>query len=439
VGLVSQEEYRVIVDDVILFLSGRTRPIERSLERRMREAAERQDYEEAARVRNRLSAVRHLAERQHVDGGTGSYDAIGLAVEGGLANVQLFPVREGRIEERRSFYLENVEGVPAGEIVGSFAAEYYAQQVGVPPLVVVPVEPLDADVLAGFLAEQRGAGVEIRVAERGDKRRILELAQRNAALALRHDTLVAERTRARRAQALEELREALDLEALPLRIECFDVSNLHESHRVASMVVFEEGVPRKSDYRKFAIRHGHGQDDFRSIAEAVGRRFARLRLVDEEGYDRSFATAPNLVVIDGGKGQLGAALEAMAPLDLPRVAVIGLAKREEEVFVPGRAQAVRLAADSNALLLLRRIRDEAHRFAIGFHRQRRDRQQTVSLFDRLPGVGAVRRRVLVGHFGDAERLLAASREELEAVPGLPPKLGRDLYDHLHRTGGAGPG
>ena len=208
------------------------------------------------------------------------------------------------------------------EIVSSFIADTYAQATGVPPLVVVPEPVEDADVLEEFLSERRASKVEIRVPERGDKRRMLELAQRNAELALRHDALVAETTRARRAQALEELREGLDLEALPLRIECFDVSNLGESNIVASMVVFEEAVPRKSDYRKFGIKEGAGQDDFRSMAEAVRRRFARLKLVEEEGYDRSFSTAPNLVVIDGGKGQLAAALEAMAEFELPRVAVV---------------------------------------------------------------------------------------------------------------------
>ena len=202
---------------------------------------------------------------------------------------------------------------------------------------------------------------------------MLGLAERNAELALRHEALAAARTRARRAEALEELREALDLEALPVRIECFDASNLGESQRVASMVVFEEAVPRRSDYRQFGIRHEGGQDDFRSIAEAVRRRFARYRLVEEEGYDRAFATLPNLVVIDGGKGQLAAALAAMREFDLPRVAVVSLAKREEEVFVPGHAASVRLERDSAGLLLLQRIRDEAHRFAITFHRRRRGR------------------------------------------------------------------
>jgi excinuclease ABC subunit C len=434
VNLISHDDYRAVIDQVIMFLEGRTRPIERDLERRMQAAAAAQEFEEAARLRNRLTSLRTLAQRQYVDSGSSTYDVVAIAIEEGIANVQLFPVRSGRLGERRSMYLENIGESPPSELLVTFLAEYYAEQVGVPPLVVVPCELEDRDVLEGYLSERRGSRVEVRVASRGEKRRMLEMAERNAELALKHEALAAARTRARRAEALEELREALDLEALPVRIECFDASNTGESQRVAAMVVFEEAVPRRPDYRTFAIRHEGGQDDFRSIGEAVSRRFARYRLVDEEGYDRSFSTLPNLVVIDGGKGQLAAALAAMREFELPRVAVVALAKREEEVFVPGRASSVRLPRDSAGLLLLQRIRDETHRFAITFHRKRRGRVQTTSLLDDLPGVGERRRAVLLRHFGAADALLDASREELEAVPGLPPKVGRDLYDHLHRTG-----
>jgi excinuclease ABC subunit C len=284
-----------------------------------------------------------------------------------------------------------------------------------------------------FLAERRGSGVEVRAARRGEKRRLADMAARNAQLALEHDTILRERTRARRIQALEELREGLNLEVLPVRIECYDISNLGAANPVASMVVFEDAVAKKADYRKFAIRHTGGQDDFAMIAEVVGRRFARMTNVDADDYDRSFATCPNLVVIDGGKGQLSAAVDAMAGFELPRVAVISLAKREEEVFVPGRPAPVVLDRDSAGLQLLQRIRDEAHRFALGFHRQRRSRDAVDSIFDSLPGVGPARRRLLMRNFGTADALVNASRDELEAVPGLPAKVGRGVYQALHRT------
>jgi excinuclease ABC subunit C len=439
VGLITREAYRAVIDDVIAFLEGRTNKIERDLEHRMLEASERHLFEEAARTRNRLNAVRHLSERQAVAVGSGTYDAVALAVEGDVANVQLLAVRGGRIEERRSHYLENAEGEGENALLARFLLDYYDAQVGIPPLVCVHTEVADADLIAGFLTQRRGATVEIRVAERGDKRRVVAMALRNAELGVRHDVLRAQRTRTRRIEGLEELREALNLEALPIRIECFDISNLQDTNAVASMVVFEDGAPKRSDYRRFGIRHGAGQDDFRSLAEAVTRRFERHRRVDEDGYDRSFTTLPNLLVIDGGKGQLGAALDAMRNFDLPRVAVVSLAKREEEVYLPGRGQPVLLPRDSAGLQLLQQVRDEAHRFALRGHRTRRAAGQTASLLDTLPGVGPARRRALIAHFGDVARLLEASRSELEAVPGVPGAVGRAIYDHLHRVAGSGPG
>jgi len=438
VGLITRDEYRAVIDDVIAFLEGRTNKIERDLEQRMRGASERHLFEEAARTRNRLMAVRHLTERQAVAVGSGTYDAVALAVEGDVANAQLLAVRGGRIEERRSHYLENADAESEDELLARFLLDYYDTQVGIPPLICVHREVADADLIAGFLCQRRGAAVELRVAERGDKRRVVGMALRNAELGVRHDVLRAQRTRTRRIEGLEELRENLNLEALPIRIECFDISNLQDTNAVASMVVFEDGAAKRSEYRRFGIRHTGGQDDFRSLAEAVTRRFERYRRVDEDGYDRSFATLPNLLVIDGGKGQLGAALDAMRGFDLPRVAVVSLAKREEEVYLPGRSQPVLLPRESPGLQLLQQVRDEAHRFALRGHRTRRAAGQTASLLDTLPSVGPVRRRALIAHFGDVGRLLEASRSELEAVPGLPGAVGRAIYDHLHRVGGDGP-
>jgi excinuclease ABC subunit C len=435
VGYIGRDEYRAVIDNVVEFLSGRVRPLERRLEAEMKRAAKEHEFEDAARYRNRLMAVRHLSERQVADRRSlGSADILGIACSGDTANVQLFHLRDGRLSDRHGFYLENAAESSPSDVLWGFMLEYYGGQVAIPGQVVVPKFFEDADLLETFLGDRRGASVEVRTAQRGEKRRLADMATRNAELALEHDTLMRERTRARRIEALEELREALNLEVLPLRMECFDISNLGTSNPVASMVVFEDAVAKKSDYRKFGIRHSAGQDDFAMIAEAVGRRFARMTSIEADDYDRSFATAPNLVVIDGGKGQLGAAVEAMAGFELPRVAVISLAKREEEVFIPGRSAPIVLDRASAGLQLLQRLRDEAHRFALGFHRQRRARSSIDSIFDSLPGVGPARRRLLMRHFETADALVNATRDQLESVPGLPAKVGRGVYDALHRTG-----
>jgi excinuclease ABC subunit C len=285
--------------------------------------------------------------------------------------------------------------------------------------------------------------VEVRVAARGDLKRLRELAERNARLALDQDRLRREHGRRQRAEALAALQEALGLERLPVRVEGFDVSNLHETHTVASMVVFEGGSPKKSDYRKFGIRfdgEGNGRiDDYAAMGEVLSRRLGRyLEQADlsphDANRDASFSALPDLIVIDGGRGQLAAGLRALAPLAERGVAVIGLAKRIEEVFVPGRRGAIRLERGSDALRLLQRVRDEAHRFAVTFHRSRRDQAMTASVLDGVRGVGPARKRALLRHFGSPERLLEASRQELEAVPGVPGKLAREIHRQLHRAG-----
>jgi excinuclease ABC subunit C len=437
VGYVSKEDYRTVIDRVVEFLSGETRPVLRDLERKMKEAAEGERFEEAARYRNRLFSVRHLAERQAADRReVGTVDVIGIASEGDCAAVQVFPLRDGKLIDRYAFHLENVTDRDQETLLEAFCLEYYGSAPSVPPEIVVPAGAGDTAALAEFLSERRGSRVEVRAAKRGEKRRLQELATQNARVALESDAEASERRRLWRVEALEELREALNLESLPLRIECFDISNIQTSSPVGSMVVFEDAVPRKAHYRKFGIKRAEGQDDFGAIAEVVSRRFARLRDVAADDYDESFAKEPNLVVIDGGKGQLSAALSAMQAYDLPRVAVIALAKREEEVFVPDRPAPMVLDRHSPGLQLLQRVRDEAHRFALGFHRQRRDQEARESIFDTLQGVGPARRRALIRHFGSAERFLAASQEELEGVPELPAKTARAIYAQLHKAGRA---
>jgi excinuclease ABC subunit C len=437
VGYVSKEDYRALIDGVIEFLGGETRPIQRDLERRMKEAAVAERFEEAARYRNRLTSIRHLAERQTADKrAVGTVDVVGLAAEGARAAVQVFPLRDGKLIDRYAFHLENVAGQDPATLLEAFCLEYYGSAPSVPPEILVPAAAGDTTALAEFLSERRGSRVEVRSPARGEKRRLLTLAEQNARLALESDAVATEQRRLRRVEALEELREALNLESLPIRIECYDVSTIQGESPVGSMVVFEDAVPKKAHYRKFGVRSLDGQDDFAAIAEVVSRRFARLRDVTDEEYDESFAAVPNLVVVDGGKGQLAAALAAMERYELPRVAAIGLAKREEEVFLPGRPEPVVLPRDSAGLQLLQRVRDEAHRFALGFHRQRRDARARESIFDELPGVGPSRRRALIRHFGSAERFLDATQEELEGVPGIPAKTARAIYAQLHKAGRA---
>jgi excinuclease ABC subunit C len=438
VGYISKDDYRASIESIVDFLSGRYRQIERDLERSMRAAAEAQEFEQAALYRNRLKAVRSLLERQRIsNAAVGTLDAIAVACEGADANAQVFQVRDGVLADRQSFYLDNEAQRDEGEVAEEFIAQYYATSPAIPPQVVVQRSVADRDAIGAALSARRGAPVEVRHAERGDKRRILELAERNARLALDQDRLRSEHRRVQRIEALEVLQQELEMEAIPMRIECFDISNLGETHTVASMVVFEGAAPKKSDYRRFAIR-GAVQDDFAAMEEVLTRRMAqyvaqRERSPHEREYDASFASLPALIVIDGGKGQLSAGLKALAPFRDLGTTVISLAKRIEEVFLPGRSAPLVMPRDSSALHLLQRARDEAHRFAIEFHRGRRDRAMTRSVLDELPGVGPARKRQLLAHFGTPERFLQATREELEAVPGVPGKVGREIYEYVHKV------
>ncbi len=447
VGYVSKEDYRRGIDGVIAFLSGRYREIEKALEQSMREASAEQRFEDAARERNRLRAVRSLLERQRVaNEAVGTLDAIAVAVADNEANAQVFQVRDGVLSDRQSFYLDNEAGGGVAEVAEAFILQYYASAMMVPPMLVVQRELGPAPALAQALSARRGAPVEIRAAERGDKRRILELAERNARLALDQEKLRSERRRQQRVEALDGLQSALGMDTIPLRIECFDISTLMGTNTVASMVVFEGGAPKKSDYRRFRIwgdRNGDGgpprHDDFAAMEEVLSRRLGRWQRQrdvspHDKDYDPSFAALPNVIVIDGGKGQLSAGLRALPEFRERGVVVVALAKRIEEVFIPGRAAPLRLAHDTPELQLLQRVRDEAHRFAITHHRIRRDRAMTASILDELPGVGPARKRALLTHFGSPDAILAASREELEAVPGVPGKVARELHRELHKTG-----
>ncbi len=446
VGHVSREEYRHNIDAIVDFLSGRYRQVENEEVAKMEAAAGAEEFERAALHRDRLKAIRSLFERQRVAGGSvGTADLIGVAVESADANAQVFQVRDGILAERQSFYLENQAEREIAEVAEEFIGQYYSASPAMPPMIVVGPYLRDrVELLSQALSERRGSLVEVRAAERGDKRRLRELAERNAQLALDQDRLRREHRRARRVESLASLREVLGMEELPVRIEGFDISNLGGEHTVASMVVFEGGATKKSDYRRFKVRgqngagRERGPDDFASMEEILGRRMNRyLEQTDLSPHDgkrdESFASLPSLILIDGGKGQLAAGVRALRPFAERGVTVIGLAKKLEEVYLPGRSAPLDLAADSEASQLLQRVRDEAHRFAIDHHRGRRDRAMTGSVLDELKGIGPARKRALLQHFGSPERFLAATREELEAVPGLPGKVGREIHEQLNRT------
>ncbi len=452
-GRCTHAEYMEVIDQVVAFLRGHMKEVARRIESDMKAAAAAREFERAALLRDRLQAVRHVAERQAARvADEAAFDVVALHLGAAAeANAQVLRVREGALVERQTFFLQNVGGREPLEVLEEFLLDYYWEGSGVPPEVLVDVDD-DTEGLAAVLAERRGRRVVVRRPQRGAKRRLLQLAQRNGELAAQSERVRVASGREAREEALRRLQDVLHLPGLPLRIECYDISNLGESYPVGSMVVFEGGRARKGHYRTFAIRDARGQDDFAMMRQVVARRLARLRAAapssmpvaqDEVtggerhlsspavGYDESFAVTPDLLLIDGGGGQVTAAVAGMRDAGV-RVPVAGLAKQREEVFVPGRREPVPLAADDPASLLLQRVRDEAHRFAVSYHRKRRDATARASLFDEIRGVGPVRRRRIVEYFGSPQRALAATREELESVPGLPGKVAREIYEQLHR-------
>jgi excinuclease ABC subunit C len=441
VGKVSAEEHREIVDDFCDFIGGRSKPFMTRIRKEMMAASEAQEYERAARLRDDLGAMERALEKQAVVLGDGAdADVIAFAEDPLEVAVQIFYVRGGRIRGQRGWVADRVEEGGTSELVENFLLQMYAGESGdaIPREVLVPALPPETETLEQLLSELRGARVGIRVPQRGDKKALQETVGRNALQALGlHKTKRASDLTTRN-RALEEIAEALDLEEAPLRIECFDVSNLQGTEVVASMVVFEDGLSRRSEYRRFVIRAVDGQNDVASMHEVITRRFKRLldeqsnsleqqtdsgpMLVDPEtGRPRKFAYAPGLVVVDGGPPQVAAAQRALSELGIDDVPVCGLAKRLEEVWLPSEEDPVILPRSSEGLYLLQRVRDEAHRFAINHHRSRRSKSMVESALDDVPGLGEVRRKTLLKHFGSLRKLRAAEVEEIAQVPGIGPR------------------
>ncbi len=455
VGNVTAEEHRVIVEDFCDFLSGRTDKMIRRLERDMEAAAAELEFERAARLRDHLGALRRAMEKQAVVLGDGTdADVIAFACDDLEAAVQVFHVRGGRVRGQRGWVIDRVEQV---DLVGQFLTQFYGEQAAlagsaddaiqpVPREVLVPELPEDADALTDWLSGLRGARVALRVPQRGDKRALADTVARNAAEAFAQHKLRRAGDLTARAAALQEIHEYLGLDAAPLRIECIDVSHVQGNDVVASLVVFEDGLARKSDYRRFAIRDAAGDghsDDVASIAEVVRRRFARYLkesgsdeppgLDPDTGRPRKFAYPPNLLVVDGGPAQVAAAAEALFELGVTDVAIAGLAKRLEEVWLPGEADPVILPRTSEGLYLLQRVRDEAHRFAISYHRQKRSARMTSSSLDGVAGLGQARRTALLKHFGSVRRIRQASVDELTEVPGVGPSTAQAVLAALGST------
>lgn len=450
VGRIDAEEHRRIAEDFCDFLGGRTDAFVKRVEREMYAASEAQEYERAARLRDDLGALNKALEKQAVVFGDGTdADVIALAEDPLEVAVQIFHVRSGRIRGQRGWVADRVEDLDTAGLVGEFLLQLYAGEEGdaIPREILVPALPDDADTFEQLLSEARGSRVQVRVPRRGDKRALQETVAQNAAQSLAlHKTRRASDLTAR-SQALEEIQQALELPSAPLRIECYDISNLQGTEVVASMVVFEDGLARKGEYRRFVIRGVEGQNDVASMHEVITRRFRRLLderierpdlsadpgwggevspdsgplLVDPDtGKPRKFAYTPGLVVVDGGPPQVAAAQRALDELGIDDVPVCGLAKRLEEVWLPGEPDPVIMPRTSEGLYLLQRVRDEAHRFAITHHRSRRSKSMVESLLDDVPGLGEVRRKTLIKHFGSLKKLRAATVAEIAEVPGIGP-------------------
>jgi excinuclease ABC subunit C len=438
---VTEDSYRAHVDALADFLSGNERPILQRLEREMKEAANREEYELAAKLRDQLVAARRALESQEmVLTRAENLDVIGLVEDDLEAAFQVFFVRKGRVMGRKGWIVDRVEELDRPGLLASFLRELYMEREEVPPRVLVPEPPADADVMAEWLSARRGGAVTFAVPERGAKRKLMQLVAQNAREHFQRHKLRRASDFGARSRALNELSNVLGLEQPPLRIEAYDISNLGPTDKVGSMVVFEDGLPKRSDYRRFQIKGVPGQDDFASMEEMLRRRFARLKAeaepnggeteVQGERRRRRFAYPPGLIVVDGGRGQLSTATKALAGADL-HIPAVGLAKRLEEIYFPDRPDPLRIPRGSEALFVLQHLRDEAHRFAVTYHREKRSKRVMASPLDDVAGIGPARKKALLRRFGSVARLSRASVDEIAATPGVGPDIARAVSDRLH--------
>ena len=441
VGAVSPEEHRRIALELCNFLEGDTKPVLERLEAEMRAASSKEEYEHAAKLRDQLDNVKKAIEKQQmVSSKRENLDVISMVEDDLEAAFQVFFVRGGRVTGRKGYVVDKVEDLTTERLVAGFVERIYLDA-EVPKQVLVPVEPAERELIESWLAAARGTRVSLRVPQRGEKRALLETVTQNAKEQFAQHRLKRSSDFAARSRQLKELQDQLGLPEAPLRIECFDISNTGPTEAVGSMVVFEDGLPKRSDYRKFAIKWSQGQDDFANMGEVIRRRFHRYleerEAEREDPTSRKFAYPPNLVVIDGGKGQLNRAAEVMNELGIEGVSVVALAKRMEEVFIPGKSEALVIPRGSESLYLLQHVRDEAHRFAVTYHRKRRGKRMTESALDSIAGLGEVRRKKLLRHFGSVKRMRQATLDELFGVQGIPKSVAEAVYEALHLTGASG--
>ncbi len=425
IGAAARDEYKQAVEGVALFLEGRGEELIPRMQAEMDQAAEALDFERAARRRDEIKAVQHVLERQKIVSGKG-YDADVLAVAqsaGGDAGVQVAFIRNGKILGSEYFLMggSRVDDDPA-QILASFVGQFYQDAAVVPRELILQYELPDAAIVQEFLADRRSGMVTILVPQRGNKRQLVQMVAKSAEENLEQNRLRWLSDEQKLTAALTELSDALSLQEVPRRIECFDISTLQGTNSVASMVVFADGKPSKKEYRRFAIKDVDGQNDFASMQEVIRRRFKRA---SQEEATESWRTLPNLVIVDGGKGQLSAAMATLIELGVD-VPITGLAKENEELFLPGQPQPILLPRDSQALYLIQRVRDEAHRFAVSFHRTKRTKAAFKSALDELPGVGPKRKRALIREFGSVKRIREASVEQLAAVEGIGPALAEQI-------------
>ncbi len=439
IGAIDQAGYRQVIDDLCKFLEGRTEPIVSRMQKEMVQAAVELRFERAATLRDQLQAIEKVVERQKIV--SSEYvdsDVVAMARSDGEACVQVFFIRAGKLIGREYFLLEGADNSPDADVIAEFLKQFYDQTPMVPAQVMLPHEVEEAQIIKQWLSSRRnGQKVEIVIPREGQQRELVQMAAENAA-----DTLAAlkaqwQADRHRQTQALAELQQYLNLSAPPNRIECYDISNTQGTAAVGSMVVFEQGVPSKRNYRRFNIRSVRGPDDFASMEEVLTRRFNRWCASQESAdipgkkVDQAFALLPDLLLVDGGKGQLSRAVTVLERFNLlEHIPVAGLAKQNEELFVPGHSDSILLPHQSQGLFLVQRVRDEAHRFAITSHRQRRTKAGLASRLDAIPGIGPVRRKALLNHFGSIKNIQESSEQELTAIPGITAQIALAIKEHL---------